>query len=51
MLSAAQQAENEYASTQRIAREAIGMSQAFPVGVVFGGSPLPLLFQAKQRPR
>jgi hypothetical protein len=40
MLSAAQQAEDKYASTQRIAREANGMSQAFPVGVVSGGSPL-----------
>jgi hypothetical protein len=39
MLSAAQQAEDKYASTQRIAREAIGMSQAFPVGATSGGSP------------
>jgi hypothetical protein len=38
MLSAAQQAEDEYASTQRISREAIGMPQAFPVGAASGGS-------------
>jgi hypothetical protein len=38
MLSAAQQAEDEYASTQRIAREAIGLSQAFPIGASAGGS-------------
>ena len=39
MLLAAQQAEDEYASTQRIAREAIGLSQAFPIGASAGGSP------------
>ena len=39
MLSAAQQAEDKYASTQRNAREAIGMSQAFPIGAASGGSP------------
>jgi hypothetical protein len=37
MLQAAQQAEDDYGSTQRIAREAIGLSQAFPVGAKPGG--------------
>jgi hypothetical protein len=47
MLLAAQQAEDKYASTQRIAREAIGMSQAFLVGVVSGGSPLAPAFPSQ----
>ena len=39
MLRAAQQAEDDYGSTQRIAREAIGMSQAFPI-VASPGTPV-----------
>jgi hypothetical protein len=37
MLRAAQQVEEDYGSMQRIAREAIGLSQAFPVGAKPGG--------------
>jgi hypothetical protein len=37
MLQAAQQAEDNYGSTQHIARKAIGLSQAFPVGAKPGG--------------
>jgi hypothetical protein len=37
MLRAAQQAEDDYGSTQRIARKAIGLSQAFPVVAKLGG--------------
>ncbi len=40
MLQAAQQAEDNYGSTQRIAHKAIGLSQAFTAGAVTGGPPL-----------
>ena len=40
MLSAAQQAEDKYASTQRIAHEAIGLSQAFSAGAMPVGPAL-----------
>jgi hypothetical protein len=47
MLSAAQQAEDKYASTQRIAREAIGLSQAFTAGAVPGGPALAPAFPSQ----
>ncbi len=40
MLQAAQQAEDDYDLTQRIARKAIGLSQAFTAGAMTGGPPL-----------
>jgi hypothetical protein len=40
MLQAAQQAEDDYGSTQRIVCEVVGLSQAFTAGAVIGGSPL-----------
>jgi hypothetical protein len=40
MLQAAQQAEDNYGLTQHIAREVIGLSQAFTAGAVTRGSPL-----------
>ena len=41
MLVAAQQAEDNYASTQRIRREAIGLSQAFIAGAFHGPAIAP----------
>ncbi len=38
MLQAAQQAEDNFASTQRIAQEAIGLSQAFPTNATMTGN-------------
>jgi hypothetical protein len=39
MLQAAQQAEDDLLSIQRVAREAVGLSQAFHAGAVAGGPP------------
>jgi hypothetical protein len=47
MLLAAQQAEDKYALTQRIAREAIGLSQAFTAGAVPGGPALAPAFPSQ----
>jgi hypothetical protein len=47
MLQAAQQEEDNYGSTQRIAREAIGLSQAFPVGAAPGGPTLAPAFPSQ----
>ncbi len=40
MLQVAQQAKDDYGSMQRIARKAIGLSQAFTAGAMTGGPPL-----------
>jgi hypothetical protein len=47
MLQAAQQAEDNYGSTQRIACKAVGLSQAFTAGAVTGGSPLAPAFPSQ----
>ncbi len=47
MLRAAQQAEDDYGLTQRITREAIGLSQAFPVGAKPGGPTLAPAFPSQ----
>jgi hypothetical protein len=47
MLQAAQQAEGNYGSMQHIAREAIGLSQAFTAGTITGGSPLTPAFPSQ----
>jgi hypothetical protein len=47
MLQAAQQAEDNYGLTQRIARKAIGLSQAFTAGAVTGGPPLAPTFPSQ----
>ncbi len=39
MLQAAQQAKDNLHSVHRVAREALGMSQAFHAGAVLGGTP------------
>ena len=39
MLQAAQQAKDDVLAVQRIAREAMGLSQAFHAGAVAGGVP------------
>jgi hypothetical protein len=39
MLQAAQQAKDNLLTVQRVAREALGMSQAFHAGTVLGGTP------------
>ncbi len=39
MLQAAQQAKDDHLSVQRVAREAVGLSQAFHAGAVAGGPP------------
>ncbi len=47
MLSAAQQVEDKYVSTQHIVREAIGLSQAFTAGAVPGGPALAAAFPSQ----
>ncbi len=47
MLKAAQQAEDDFASTQRIARDAVGLSQAFQVSVHATGATVAMPSQAE----
>jgi hypothetical protein len=47
MLQAAQQAEDDYGSTQHIACEAIGLSQAFTASAVTGEPPLASAFPSQ----
>ena len=47
MLKAAQQAEDDFASTQRIARDAVGLSQAFQASVHATGATVAMPSQAE----